>query len=349
MPEPLVIGNLQRLRAVVPPGRVGAPAARRLLTPPWRKYRQWLTHAARSHAKALRARWGEPGKNRAWCCGAAAEAVFVVPRLMLGKIAASCRESRHAASNGTTRKRRAYHSPSALPSHYYLAATCGRARAKSDAALGALYTHGSQEWLPGKDRPVGVRLRHADRGQRCRWPTRYIADNIGEAQQAKTPGLIRSSSATRRRCSKPVGLHARHFTRMHDLLHRLAGAGRGGPGKNQGRPAGRRAERAHRPRHGTGRPCAQRIPCLCGPAAQPHSARTGPKPPSRWACTPWAAPEEQHRLATVLLMLGRPFWEAAGTARRSTGCRCGRGPNWRLQPPGADGAHQLLQRHVIEG
>jgi hypothetical protein len=55
---------------------------------------------------------------------------------------------------------------------------------------------------------------------------------------------------------------------------------------------------------------APTLPPLSMPVAQPP-ARAGRNRPAAWACTPWAARPKQHRLATVLLMLGRPFWEAA--------------------------------------
>jgi cobaltochelatase CobN len=60
------------------------------------------------------------------------------------------------------------------------------------------------------------------------------------------------------------------------------------------------------------------------------------------------APEEQHRLATVLLMLGRPFWEAAALHAAFPP------PTWmkrccRLRQAAGTAPYQLLQRHVVQG
>jgi hypothetical protein len=69
-------------------------------------------------------------------------------------------------------------------------------------------THGSQEWLPGKERGLSV----YDPGMLAvgdlpvAYP--YIADNIGEASRPSA-GAAPSSSATRRRRSSPAGLHER--------------------------------------------------------------------------------------------------------------------------------------------
>src|SRR5690606_16889085 len=87
------------------------------------------------------------------------------------------------------RERELYHSTTSLPSHFYLAAYLwARTRQASDAFV-HFGTHGSQEWLPGKERGLSATedypmLTLGD--VPVVYP--YIADNIGEALHARRRG-----------------------------------------------------------------------------------------------------------------------------------------------------------------
>src|SRR5690606_18811338 len=86
-------------------------------------------------------------------------------------------------------------------------------------------THGSQEWMPGKERGLSVHdypmLAVGD--VPVVYP--YIADNIGEAQQARRRGraVIVSHQTPP---FQPAGMHDA-LTAMHDLLHQWLAQGEG--------------------------------------------------------------------------------------------------------------------------
>ncbi len=298
------------------------------------QYRQWLATLPAATQEALRARWGEPEKS-SMVLQRGGEAVFVVPRLMLGKIAILPQPPR--GEQWDDKEKALYHSPSALPSHYYLAAYLwAREQHKSDALV-HFGTHGSQEWLPGKERGLSV----FDPGMLAvgnvpvAYP--YIADNIGEAQQAKRRGraVIVSHQTPP---FNPAGLHEA-LTHMHDLLHAWL-AQDDGVVKEKIKAdllAAVQKEHIDRDMGLDARTHAQRIPGLCGPAAQPP-ARTGRNRPAAGPAHPGpgargAAPPG-HRAADA----GAPVLGGRRFAGGHTGCRCGRGPDWRLQQPGADRA-----------
>src|SRR5690606_25444623 len=143
------------------------------------------------------------------------QAWFVIPRLLLGKVAIMPQPPRSEKSED--REKALYHSTTALPTHFYLAAYLwARERRHSDAFI-HFGTHGSQEWMPGKERGLSVHdypmLAVGD--VPVVYP--YIADNIGEAQQARRRGraVIVSHQTPP---FQPAGMHDA-LTAMHDLLH----------------------------------------------------------------------------------------------------------------------------------
>jgi cobaltochelatase CobN len=144
-------------------------------------------------------------------------------------------------------------------------------------------THGTQEWLPGKERGLSVHdaplLALGD--MPVAYP--YIADNIGEATQAKRRGRATIISHQ----TPPFAPAAcTTLTHMHDLLH---------PGWRRTRRGARsmaadllaaaRKERVIADMGWTeARP--RRVPAFVELHNHLHELA---KPPSPWACTPWAA------------------------------------------------------------
>jgi cobaltochelatase CobN len=344
--EPLLIGSLQRLLA--PSYRQGElePLLRDGLAAvlPVARYRQWLTALPAATQNALRARWGEPEAS-SMVLRRGGEAVFVVPRLMLGKIAVLPQPPR--GEQWDDKEKALYHSPSALPSHYYLAAYLwAREQQKSDALV-HFGTHGSQEWLPGKERGLSV----FDPGMLAvgnvpvAYP--YIADNIGEAQQAKRRGraVIVSHQAPP---FKPAGLHAA-LTQMHDLLHAWLAQDEGVVKEKIKADLLAAVQKAHinRDMGWTAQRTRSAFPVFVDELHN-HLHELAETAQPLGLHTLGRAPEEQHRLATVLLMLGRPFWEAAATnagARTADLDEALMGDYTRLAQTAP---YQLLQRHVVQ-
>jgi cobaltochelatase CobN len=276
-------------------------------TLPVSAYRTWFAGLPEATRRELTERWGAPEKS-SMVIRQRGEYFFVIPRFAAGKVIFTPQAPR--GEKWDDQEKALYHSPKAGPSHYYLAQYLwARERFRADAFV-HFGTHGSQEWLPGKERGLAVSdyplLAVGD--VPVVYP--YIVDNIGEALQAKRRG--RAVIITHQTPPfAPAGLHD-STVKIHDLLHAwlaqedgavkqklaadlLAAVRRERIDKDMGWSA-ERSEQDFRAfidqLHNHLHELAQ--------TAQPlglHSFGT--------------APLEAHRLATVLLMLGKPFWEAA--------------------------------------
>ncbi|WP_245606824.1 cobaltochelatase subunit CobN [Simplicispira psychrophila] len=344
--EPLLIGNLQRLLApsyrqgeLEPLLRDGLAAAL-----PVAQYRQWLATLPAATQASLRARWGEPEAS-SMVLRRGGEAVFVVPRLMLGKVAILPQPPR--GEQWDDKEKALYHSPSALPSHYYLAAYLwAREQQKSDALV-HFGTHGSQEWLPGKERGLSV----FDPGMLAlgnvpvAYP--YIADNIGEAQQAKRRGraVIVSHQTPP---FKPAGLHE-VLTTMHDLLHAWVAQDEGVVKEKIKADllAAVAKERIDRDMGWTAQRTRSEFPAFVD-LLHNHLHELAETAQPLGLHTLGRAPEEQHRLATVLLMLGRPFWEAAATNAGARAADLDEALVGDYSQLAQTTPYQLLERHVVQ-
>jgi cobaltochelatase CobN len=138
---------------------------------------------------------------------------------------------------------------------------------------------------------------------------------------------------------------------MHDLLHAWLAQDEGVvKEKLAGRPAGRRRKKSASSATWAG---PQSAPAADFPtfvdALHAHLHELAETAQPLGLHTLGRAPEEQHRLATVLLMLGRPFWEAAalhlGTPEDADEALVGD----YEQAPRKRRPTSLLQRHVVQG
>lgn len=268
-------------------------------------YVAWLNTLPAPVRERLRRDSGDPAASP-MVMGKGEQASFVIPRLQLGKVTLMPQPPRSGAIDN--KEKAIYHSTTAAPSHFYLAAYLW-ARGQSDAFV-HFGTHGTQEWLPGKERGLSV---HDDPMLALGdipivYP--YIADDIGEALQARRRGraVIISHQTPPFR---PAGLHD-ELTAIHDLLHRWTGQMDGAVREQMKTDLLAHAHKAHidldmgwtaerassefaafvEALHGYLHELAQ--------TAQPLGLHTF-----------GTAPATEHRLATVLLMLGKPFREAA--------------------------------------
>ena len=345
--EPILLGNLQRLLApsyregeLEPLLRDGLAAAL-----PMARYRQWLASLPQAMQDTLRARWGEPEAS-SMVLRREGEAVFVVPRLMLGKVAILPQPPR--GEKWDEKEKKLYHSPSAMPSHAYFATYLwAREQQKSDALV-HFGTHGSQEWLPGKERGLSV----FDPGMLAvgnvpvAYP--YIADDVGEAIQAKRRGraVIVSHQTPP---FKPAGLHDA-LTSIHDLLHAWLAQDEGVVKEKIKADLLRSVQKEHidRDMGWTAQRTRSEFPAFVDELHN-HLHELAETAQPLGLHTLGRAPEEQHRLATVLLMLGRPFWEAAALQAGAPAAAVDEALIGDYTRLAQTAPYQLLQRHVIEG
>lgn len=177
-------------------------------------YRQWLKTVPADIQQALNEQWGAPEKS-AMVLKHNGESFFIVPRLKLGNVSLLPQAPR--GERWEDKEKKLYHSTSAIPSHFYLATYLwAKQQVKADALV-HFGTHGNQEWLPGKERGLSVydypMLAVGD--VPVIYP--YIMDNIGEATQAKRRGRATIISHQTPPFA-PAGLHA-SLTYIHDQLH----------------------------------------------------------------------------------------------------------------------------------
>ncbi|THT98716.1 cobaltochelatase subunit CobN [Lampropedia puyangensis] len=150
-------------------------------TLPLKQYLQWLQALPERRQQALDARWGDPASH--WAIREiSGEKHFIIPRIQWGNLTVLPQMPRSDVDG------KDYHDAAVPPNHYYLANYLYLREKQKVHALIHFGTHGSQEWLPGKDRGVGADdypfLAVGDIP--VIYP--YIQDNLGEAVQAKRRG-----------------------------------------------------------------------------------------------------------------------------------------------------------------
>lgn len=274
---------------------------------PVKTYRAWIATLPAAIRNDMTERWGPPEKS-AMVVRQGGEAYFVIPRFANGKVVFMPQSPR--GERWEEKERTIYHSTSAAPSHFYMASYLWVRESFGADALVHYGTHGSQEWLPGKERglPAGDYPMLAVGDLPVAYP--YIVDNIGEALQAKRRG--RAVIVTHQTPPfAPAGLHE-SLSAIHDLLHawtmqdegavklKLAADLKAAVKKERiDKDMGWSQERIDR----EFRPFVDELHIHLhelAETAQPLGLHTF-----------GTAPLEQHRYGTVLLMLGKPFWEAA--------------------------------------
>lgn len=177
---------------------------------PLADYQRWFTELPEPSQNALVERWGDPAAH--WALrDIEGQPHFVIPAARLGTLLLLPQPPRAG------RPDEAYHDSKIPPDHLYLAAyQTLRERFKADALI-HFGTHGTQEWLPGKDRGLAVGdypfLALGDLP--VFYP--YIQDNIGEAIQARRRGraVIISHQTP---AFAPAGLYD-ELRDLHSLIH----------------------------------------------------------------------------------------------------------------------------------
>lgn len=277
-------------------------------------YRQWLQTLPAETRQALFARWGAPEKS-SMVLARNGEAFFVIPRLKLGNISLLPQAPR--GERWEDKEKSLYHSTSAAPSHFYLASYLWARQQAAAHALVHFGTHGTQEWLPGKERGLSAYdfPMLAVGNVPVVYP--YIMDNIGESTQAKRRGraVIISHQTPP---FAPAGLHD-SLTRIHDQLHAWLAQDEGAVKEkikvdflaqvrkeHIDKDLGWNSDRVNREFPAFVNEVHDHLHELAR-AAQPMGLHTFGQ-----------GAGEQWRIATVLMMLGKEFWEAvAGPGEES--------------------------------
>ena len=307
--EPALIGSLQQLLApFYRDDRIdGLLHSGLAALYPMAAYRQWLDALPAAVRNELMAKYGEPEKS-AMAIRRKGESFFVIPRYPLGNVVILPQPPR--GEKWEEKEKAIYHSTKAPPSHYYMASYLWVREHFGADAIVHYGTHGSQEWLPGKERGLSVydypMLAVGD--VPVVYP--YIADNIGEALQAKRRGraVILSHQTPPFR---PAGLHET-LTKIHDLLHAWVNQDEGAVKERLKTDllAAVKKERIERDLGWSIERAAVEFPTFVDELHN-HLHELAEMAQPLGLHTLGRAPDEKHRLATVLLMLGRPFWEAA--------------------------------------
>lgn len=177
---------------------------------PLARYRQWLDGLPAPRKKAMTDKWGDVEKH--WAVRSVDGVKhLMVPRLALGNLIVMPQPPRG------DRPGAAYHDAAVPPDHLYMAAYLMLRQTHAADALIHFGTHGSQEWLPGKDRGLATddypMLALADIP--VFYP--YIQDNVGEALQARRRGRATMISH-QTPAFAPSGLYAELQT-LHALIH----------------------------------------------------------------------------------------------------------------------------------
>ncbi|MFC4621460.1 cobaltochelatase subunit CobN [Comamonas nitrativorans] len=276
---------------------------------PVKTYKDWLQTLPEPVQKKINDQWGDPEKS-SMVVHADGQAWFVMPRVLLGKVAILPQAPRGEKIDGQEAAR--YHSVDAAPSHFYLAEYLwARTQHPSDAII-HLGTHGTQEWLPGKERGLAVDqdypfLLLGD--VPIIYP--YIIDNIGEAVHARRRGraVIISHQTPPFR---PAGLHTK-VTETHNLLHDWFGQmeGRVKEQIEKDLIATVTAENIEKDMGWRKEDIAPNFAKFADELhVHLHDLATMAQPLGLHAMG--RAPKEFHRVSTVLMMLGEEFWHAAG-------------------------------------
>ncbi|MFL0798128.1 MAG: cobaltochelatase subunit CobN [Cellvibrionaceae bacterium] len=147
-------------------------------------YEKWFAQLPKSVRTEITERWGEP-KDNPMLVDHDGERAFVIPRMRSGNLIMLPQPGR---GDGKKESASLYHSMSSPINHFYLAAYLYVRETWGADAILHLGTHGSQEWLPGKERGLWAydSSNLAVGNLPVIYP--YIIDNVGEAMQAKRRG-----------------------------------------------------------------------------------------------------------------------------------------------------------------
>ncbi|WOT04907.1 cobaltochelatase subunit CobN [Shewanella youngdeokensis] len=180
---------------------------------PLSTYHNWYDALPESIRSDIEAYWGQPETTFS-VTERDGQKYFVIPRFAVGNVIILPQPPRGSRAEDESKL---FHDLAVPVSHHYLAAYLYTREHFGANAVVHLGTHGSQEWLPGKERGLSA----FDAGNLALgdmpvlYP--YIMDDVGEAMQAKRRGRAITISHLPPPMSKS-GLYA-ELNELHDLMH----------------------------------------------------------------------------------------------------------------------------------
>lgn len=309
------------------------------------EYRQWYRRLPETVRADIESRWGQPEQSLL-VLDREGEARFVIPRVELGRLVILPQPPR--SERWESAEKAIYHSTTAAPTHHYLATYLWLRRQWQADALIHFGTHGSQEWLPGKERALAPTdypmLALGD--MPVVYP--YIVDNIGEALQARRRG--RATVVSHQTPSfRPAGLH-QVLVDLHERLHAWMNQDEGAVREQLRRELLETSAGEHILADlGWDMARAESDFPAYAEALHVHLHELAETAQPLGLHAFGRAPRNDHRLGTVLLMLGRDFWEAAAEQAGTASDLLDETLTGDYETLQASTPYRLLQRHVVEG
>jgi cobaltochelatase CobN len=189
---------------------------------PMTNYLAWFNQLPAEVTEPINKHWGDP-KDHFMAVERNGKHYFILPRMRDGNVLIMRQPPRTDKKND---EEAVYHQGIVPINHFYLAAYFyAREYWKSDAIV-HLGTHGSQEYLGGKERGLSI----YDQGNLAVWDTPvvypFIVDDVGEAMQTKRRGRATVIS----HMTPPfaaAGLHG-DMSQIHELMHQYQSLDQGG-------------------------------------------------------------------------------------------------------------------------
>ena len=150
-----------------------------------RQYAQWLGQLPAEFRAAVVKAWGPPGQDEsmAWR-DSRGEKTFILPTLRYGNVLLCPQSDRGGGQNDV----KSYHDPTLPPPHQYVTFYLYLRQGFRADAIVHFGTHGTHEWLPGKE--AGLADEDPPEALIQDVPNIYpfLVDNVGEGLQAKRRG-----------------------------------------------------------------------------------------------------------------------------------------------------------------
>ncbi|MEI6893323.1 MAG: cobaltochelatase subunit CobN [Colwellia sp.] len=185
-------------------------------------YLAWFNSLPKDITAEISDYWGEP-KDNFMAINKNGQDYFILPRIRNGNMLIMRQPSR---SDNKNDENAIYHQGLVPMNHFYLATYYYARQYWHSDAIVHLGTHGSQEYLGGKERGLSI----YDQGNLAVWDTPvvypFIVDDVGEAMQTKRRGRATVIS----HMTPPfaaAGLHG-DISDLHELMHQYKQLDQGG-------------------------------------------------------------------------------------------------------------------------
>ncbi len=189
---------------------------------PIENYLAWFNTLPNSVTQPINQYWGDP-KDNFMVVFREGKHQFVLPRIRNGNLLIMRQPPR---SDDKEQDQRIFHKGDIPMNHYYLAAYYYAREYWSSDAIIHLGTHGSQEYLGGKERGLSI----FDEGNLAVWDTPilypFIVDDVGEAMQTKRRGRA-TVFAHMTPPFAAAGLQG-ELSALHELMHQYKSLDEGG-------------------------------------------------------------------------------------------------------------------------